>query len=228
MAKLCIIPARGGSKRIVGKNTKNFLGKPIILYAIEAALKSGVFDTVMVSTDEESVADLARKNGAEVPFLRSSKNADDFAPTVAVIIEVLAKYSEKAVHFDTVCCLYATAPFVTADLLQQGIQQLTKGNFDSVFPVITYNPPIQRALKAEGDKIVMVQPEMINERSQDLTPRFFDAGQFYWLNVTAVIEKEKLWTDNSGFILLDEMSAHDIDNPEDWIMAEYKFQQLNK
>lgn len=223
--KLAIIPARGGSKRIPRKNIKHFLGKPIIEYSIEAALQSDLFDTVMVSTDDEEIAEIAKAAGAVVPFLRSKKNADDYATTVDVILEVLYQYSTDNQIFTTACCIYPTAPFVTAQRLQTGLEMLENGQYDSVFPVLSFSFPIQRAVKINAQKrIELFQPEHLNSRSQDLETAYHDAGQFYWFK-TEVIQKEKrLWTDNSGVIILDDLEAQDIDNETDWRLAELKYQ----
>ncbi|MEE9350211.1 MAG: pseudaminic acid cytidylyltransferase [Flavobacteriaceae bacterium] len=229
MAKLCIIPARGGSKRISKKNIKNFLGKPIIAYAIEAAIKSNLFDEVMVSTDDESIAKIAKEYGAKVPFLRSNKNADDFATTVDVIDEVLTAYKKENKIFKQACCIYPTAVFVTDKLLDTAFEMLNKNNFDSVFPVMEFSFPIQRAVKiGENHKITLFQPEYLNSRSQDLEKAYHDAGQFYWFNTDVLLEKGKLWTDNTGVIPIKESEGQDIDTLEDWKLAEIKYKMLHE
>ena len=225
MKRLAIIPARLGSKRIPGKNIKDFLGKPIIAYSIDSALSSQLFDTVMVSTDHEIIASVARKYGAEVPFLRSAKSATDTATTLDVILEVIANYSNRNHDFAQICCLYPTAPFVNAALLKRAFERLDKGQFDTVFPILRYSYPIQRAFKMSPDqKISMFYPDQIHTRSQDLETAYHDAGQFYCFNKKPVLENQKLWTENTGGILISEMEGHDIDTEEDWKIAEFKYQ----
>lgn len=224
MKKVAIIPARGGSKRIPRKNIKSFLNKPIIAYSIEAAVESALFDEVMVSTDDEEIASIAQKFGAQVPFIRSEKNADDYATTVDVLIEVLNAYQEKGEEFEYGCCLYPTAPFVNASILQEGFSLLKENNRDSVFPVLPFGFPIQRAIKIKDDRsIALFQPEHLNTRSQDLERSYHDAGQFYWFKMEPFLEKKKLWTDNTEVIVIDELKAQDIDNPVDWALAELKY-----
>jgi len=165
---IAIIPARGGSKRIPKKNIKHFLGKPIIAYSIEAALQSNLFDEVMVSTDDMEIAEIAQKYGAKVPFLRTKKTADDYATITDVIIEVLANYQQQNIVYDHVCCLLATAPFVTENDLIDSYKKLNSNNFDAVFPVVRYSFPIQRAMQFEGEQIKMIWSKNMNKRSQDL------------------------------------------------------------
>ncbi len=225
MTKIAIIPARGGSKRIPKKNIKKFLGKPIIAYSIETAIESNLFDEVIVSTDSQEIAEVAKQYGAKLPFLRSQKNSDDFATTFDVIQEVLECYSYNDKHIKTACCIYATAPFITSDLLKQAEHNLIDNQFDTVFPVTRFGFPIQRAIKmsTKNGKMGLFQPEYLNSRSQDLEPAFQDAGQFYFFNPNAVLEKKKLWTDNSGIIEIDELLAQDIDTETDWKLAELKY-----
>jgi pseudaminic acid cytidylyltransferase len=226
MTKIAIIPARGGSKRIPKKNIKSFLGKPIIAYSIEAAIKSNLFDQVIVSTDDKEIADIALQHGALVPFTRSEKNSDDFATTFDIIEEVLRWYQKQNITIELACCLYATAPFITSELLHEALKKLISNQFDTVFPVIRYSFPIQRAIKKVNDngKMSLFQPEHLNSRSQDLEPAFHDAGQFYFFKPDEVLEKKKVWTNNSGIIEIDELLAQDIDNETDWKLAELKYQ----
>jgi len=227
MSKLAIIPARGGSKRILRKNIKLFLGKPIIAYSIEAALKSKLFDEVMVSTDDDEIKEIALKYGAKVPFLRSETNANDFATTAAVINEVLEVYKTKNKLFKYCICIYPTAPFVSSNLLIKAFKKLKKDKLDVVFSVLKYGFPIQRAMKInKEDKVEMVDVSKMNTRSQDLESSFHDAGQFYALNVSAFIKKQKLWTDNTGCIEINELKAQDIDTETDWKLAELKYKLL--
>ncbi len=227
MSSLCIIPARGGSKRIPRKNIKPFLGKPIIAYSIQAALDSQLFDEVMVSTDDLEIAEIAKQYGAKVPFMRSEKNADDFATTYEVIEEVVLRYkSEINREFDTVCCLYSCAPFVTKESLKKGYTELIENKFDTVFPIIAFSFPIQRALKHENGKIAMIEEAHLVTRSQDLEERFHDAGQFYWGKINALLQSKKLLTSNSGGVIISELEAQDIDTETDWKLAELKYQLI--
>ena len=226
MSNLCIIPARGGSKRIPRKNIKPFLGKPIIAYSIEAALNSKLFDEVMVSTDDLEIAALAKKYGASVPFVRSDKTANDFATTFDVIYEVLQEYELLNKKFDLSCCIYPCAPFVTKEKLAKGFELLKENNYDCVFPIIPFSFPIQRALIENKGKVSFFYPEFSLSRSQDLEKSYHDAGQFYWLNTEICMEKKKILTDNSGSIVLTELEGQDIDNEIDWKLAELKYEIL--
>ncbi|QDW18883.1 pseudaminic acid cytidylyltransferase [Flavobacterium sp. KBS0721] len=226
MSNLCIIPARGGSKRIPRKNIRPFLGKPIIAYSIEAALNSGLFDEVMVSTDDDEIAEIALKYGAKVPFMRTEKNSNDYATTFDVIEEVLIKYKDTNKHYDVVCCIYACAPFVTSNKLSESHKMLETNNYDSVFPVIPFGFPIQRSLKFEEDKIKFFYPEFSLARSQDLEKSYHDAGQFYWMQTNKCLEQKKILTENSGSIIISEMEGQDVDNEVDWKLAELKYELL--
>jgi len=226
MSNLCIIPARGGSKRIPRKNIRPFLGKPIIAYSIEAALNSGLFDEVMVSTDDAEIAEIALKYGAKVPFMRTEKTSNDYATTFDVIEEVLIKYKDTNKHYDVVCCIYACAPFVTSNKLTESHKTLETNNYDSVFPVIPFGFPIQRSLKFEEDKIKFFYPEFSLARSQDLEKSYHDAGQFYWMQINKCLEQKKILTENSGSIIISEMEGQDIDNEVDWKLAELKYELL--
>lgn len=226
-SKLAIIPARGGSKRIPRKNIKSFLGKPIIGYSIEAALSSGMFDEVMVSTDDEEIAEIAKQFGATMPFFRSKENSDDIATTVDVILEVLHTYESFEKHFDFSCCIYPSAPFVTKDILKRAYLKMTNNCFDSVFPVIKYSHPIQRAIKlGEEDKIELLFEKSTSSRTQDLEEAYYDAGQFYWFKNEVVKQEKKVWTNNTGVIVLSDLEAQDIDDPTDWTLAEIKYKYI--
>lgn len=225
MGNLCIIPARGGSKRIPRKNIKLFLGKPIIAYSIEAALHSGLFDEIIVSTDDNEIAEIAKGYGAKVPFLRTEKTSNDYATTFDVVEEVLLQYKEFNKVFDYTCCLYACAPFVTKGKLIDSFQVLKSNNFDSVFPVMPFGFPIQRALKMDDDnKINFFYPEFSLSRSQDLEQSYHDAGQFYWMNTEKCLQHRKILSDNTGSIVISEMEGQDIDNEIDWKLAELKYE----
>jgi len=226
--RIAIITARGGSKRIPLKNLKAFNGKPIIFYSIQAALSSGLFDEVMVSTDNEQIAEFSLQCGASVPFRRSQENANDFASTADVISEVLNDYAQQGKHFNLACCIYPTAPFVTPELLKKGLTLLESENYDSVFPIVAFGYPIQRSLQITLDKKVsMVSPEFLNSRSQDLPKRYHDAGMFYWLRPDLFKTMPLLFGSNSGALEISELECQDIDNPSDWQIAELKYQLLH-
>lgn len=225
MSNLCIIPARGGSKRIPHKNIKPFMGKPIIAYSIEAALKSKLFDEVMVSTDDEEIAVIAKQYGAKVPFMRSAATANDFATTVDVIVEVLNTYKEQDIIFDRACCLYSTAPFVTPNRLIEAYHKIN-GPIDSVFTVVAYSYPIQRSLKMTGDRVSMNYPQYIKSRSQDLETLYHDAGQFYFFTVDAFEKTKAIWGSNTTSLILSELEVQDLDTETDWKLAEMKYSLL--
>jgi len=224
MNSLAIIPARGGSKRIPRKNIKPFLGYPIIEYSIKAAIESGLFSEVMVSTDDPEIVEIALAAGATVPFLRSEKTANDFAHIGEVLTEVLETYNEFGKFFDSFCCILATAPFLSSSRIIEGYNLLQQNDYDSVFPVLKFSYPIQRALKIEDKKVSMIQPEHLLSRSQDLMPAYHDSGQFYWCRTNRFLSKKVVFTGNSGAIILSDIEVQDIDTPEDWELAEIKYQ----
>jgi N-acylneuraminate cytidylyltransferase len=226
MANVAIITARGGSKRIPRKNIKLFRGKPMIAYSIETALNSGLFDMVMVSTDDSEIVEISKQLGAEVPFIRSKQTADDFTGTADVMIEVINDLQKTGKQFDNACCIYPTAPFITKQILDESYKLLIDKKFDSVFPVCAFSYPIQRALQINDSKTSMIWEENINKRSQDLPARYHDAGQFYWTNIQEFLKAKKLFTANSGSIILDELQVQDIDNETDWKLAELKHSLL--
>ena len=228
MKRLAIITARGGSKRIPKKNIKEFCGKPILAYSIEAALATGVFDTVMVSTDSEEIAEVAKKYGAEIPFYRSPETSNDFAVTSQVIAEVLEEYGKLGKRYDQVCCIYPTAPFVTAVRLREAVELLTQREADSVLPVVKFSFPPQRGVVEEGGYIKYIYPEHRNTRSQDLQPQYHDAGQFYCLNSDSFAEQKTLVMEKTVPLILSELEVQDIDTIEDWEMAEIKYQRLHQ
>lgn len=224
MKTLAIIPARGGSKRIPRKNIKDFFGKPIIAYSIQAAVESELFDEVMVSTEDQEIADVATSFGAKVPFLRSKENADDYSTTIDVIKEVVAMYQDSGKRFNYGCCVYPTAPFVNSEILIKAGTLLIKEKFDVVFPVLEYSYPIQRALKSNSNgKMEMFYPKYLKTRSQDLERSFHDSGQFYFFETKKIIEANSLWTKNTGTILLKPSEGQDIDTLDDWSEAELKY-----
>jgi len=225
--KIAIIPARGGSKRIPRKNIKLFYGKPMIAYSIEAARKSGCFDKIIVSTDDQEIADVALKYGAEVPFLRPEKVSDDHATTMDVMQHALSWCDDEGWNVKLVCCIYATAPFMTPESLQQGLKMLGSDNVDYAFSATTFPFPIQRAiaLNAQG-RVSMFSPEYANTRSQDLPEAYHDAGQFYWGKAQAFIEGKAFFAEHSKAILLPRKRVQDIDTEEDWELAEALFAAL--
>ena len=226
MGAVAIITAKGGSKRIPRKNIKEFLGKPILVYSIEAALQSGVFDEVMVSTEDDEIAEIARKAGAVVPFRRSEKNADDHSTTYDVLKEVLDTYVESGKKFTYACCIYPTAPFVTKEKLIDAMNILKDQKADTVYPVVRFSFPPQRAVvKDELGYMKFIQPEYALTRSQDLEPYYHDAGQFYVFNVDEFYKQGKLIMDHTIGIESDEMEVQDIDNLEDWEIAEVKYSE---
>lgn len=226
MHNICIIPARGGSKRIPKKNIREFFGKPIISYVIDVAIKSKLFDQVMVSTDDTEIERIALEYGAVVPFKRSEKNADDNAVLADVVLEVLSAYKEEGSVFDNVCCILPTAPFISTQQLLTSYHKLEKDNFDSVFPVVEFASPIQRSLKIEGQNVEMVWKEHLNSRSQDLDKRYHDAGQFYWLQTDAFLKEKKLFMKNSAGVIIEALHAQDIDSEIDWKLAELKYKLM--
>lgn len=230
MKKIAIITARGGSKRIPRKNIKPFCGKPILAYSIEAALKSGLFDTVMVSTDDEEIAQVARQYGAEVPFYRSEKTAGDFATTNDVLLEVLEEYEKRGEHFDLGCCIYPTAPFVTAEKLKKGVEELLSTDADTLIPVVAFSYPPQRAMIEKEGRLVFEYPQYLDSRSQDLEPHYHDVGQFYVFHTEAFRKNKKLMVGNILPFVISEMEVQDIDNQTDWEIAEikYRFMLENK
>lgn len=229
MANLCIIPARGGSKRIPRKNIKDFLGKPIIAYSIETALQSGLFEEVMVSTDDEEIAEVAKRYGAKVPFFRSELTSGDYATTSQVLAEVLEGYRKSGNAFEEACCIYPTAPLIRIERLIEGFAELKAKKARSVFPVVAYSSPIWRALKQTSvGAFEMIWPEHLNSRSQDLEKAYHDAGQWYWFNVERFLTEERIYTDNTSCIVLSEYEVQDIDTAIDWEMAEIKYRTYHK
>lgn len=224
MKKLAIIPARGGSKRIPHKNIKKFLDKPIIAYSIEAALKSGLFDEVMVSTDDTEIADIAKQYGASVPFLRSAETANDFATTRDVLNEVVSEYQKRGQEFDAICCIYATAPLIAAEDIIEAYMTLSCSDFACVYPVVQFSYPIWRCLDvAEDGSMKRHWPEYENSRSQDLPKEYHDSGTFYWHRLA----EGKIADGKHGAIIMSEERVQDIDTKTDWKLAELKYQLLN-
>lgn len=225
--KLAIIPARGGSKRIPRKNIRPFHGRPIIGWSIGAARASGLFDRIIVSTDDEEIAEIARSEGAEVPFLRPADLSDDHTGTVAVINHAIRWHLDAGQAVDDVCCIYATAPFVTAAALAEGHRLLSARGQGFAFSVTRYRFPIQRALRLRGDgTLAMFQPQHLATRSQDLEEAYHDAGQFYWGKAQAFLDNLPLFSEHAVPVILPGHLVQDIDTLEDWRRAELMFAAL--
>lgn len=226
---IAIIPARGGSKRIPRKNIKEFLGKPIIAYSIEAALSSKLFDVVMVSTDDEEIAEVARKYGAEVPFMRSKENSDDYATTNDVLFEVLNEYKKLGMEFDIMACIYPTAPFVSAERLRQAFNTMEKHHPKLVMPMVKFSYPPQRSYRIDDTgNAAFIDPKYLRSRSQDLEPMYHDVGQFYLFDVSKMIELNGIILDEIMAIVIEDREAQDIDSIEDWELAEIKYKVKNE
>ena len=225
---VAIIPARGGSKRIPRKNIKEFCGKPMIAWSIEAAQKSSCFEHIVVSTDDAEIAQVAKKWGAEVPFMRPAELSDDYTGTIPVIahaVRTLSKHYPQQIEL--ACCIYATAPFVEPEDLSRGLQQLQEQQADYAFSVTSYAFPIQRAIRiADSGRVAMFNLEHFNTRSQDLEEAWHDAGQFYWGTAEAWLEEKMLFGEDSIPVKLPRHRVQDIDTLEDWIRAEWLFKAL--
>ena len=226
MKNLAIIPARGGSKRIPRKNIKLFMGKPIIAYSIETALQTGMIDEVMVSTDDEEVAEVACEYGASVPFMRSEKTANDYATLADVLHEVINKYAENGERFDNMCCILATAPLITSEQLLAAFEKLQiSDELSTVYPVVQFSYPVQRCLQMNDKGLVSMKwPEYLCSRSQDLETLYHDSGTFYW-------HKVEKWCSGDivrGAIVMNELNVQDIDTETDWRLAELKYSNLNE
>lgn len=225
---IAIITARGGSKRIPHKNRKEFCGKPIIEYSIEAAKQAGIFDTVMVSTDDNKIAEIAKNAGAEVPFMRSAETSNDYATTADVLMEVLEKYKERGIRYENACCIYPTAPFVTGNKLRQAMEMLVKEKKDSVMPVVPFSFPPLRGMVINDGKLEYKWQEYAKKRSQDLEEIYHDCGQFYAFRVESFEKEKKLVTDNTAGMIISELEVQDIDNETDWELAEMKYRLLKE
>lgn len=228
MTSVALIPARGGSKRIPRKNIKDFCGKPIIAYSIEAALESGCFDKVVVSTDDEEIAVVAKEHGAEIPFLRPEEISNDFATTKDVINHFLYYLKENGFDYDYLCTIYATAPLLQEKYLVEGYNKLKNSDVVNVFSCTTMPFPIQRTFKLDhDDRCEMFWPENFNSRSQDLEEAYQDAGQFYWRKLKTESTKNMFDSDSAG-VVIPRHFVQDIDTLEDWQRAEYMYQLINK
>lgn len=227
--RIAVIPARGGSKRIPRKNIHPFCGKPIIAYSIEAAQASGLFDEIIVSTDDEEIAEVARQIGAKVPFVRPKEISDDHTGTNAVVKHAIAWLIERGNDVTHACCIYATAPLIQARYLREAHAALTGSDAAFAFSVTSYAFPIQRALRmTSAGRVDALHPEHRMTRSQDLEPAYHDAGQFYWGTVAAFLEDVPVFSERSIGIVLPRHLVQDIDTIEDWEQAEYMFRAINR
>lgn len=229
MSAIAIITARGGSKRIPRKNIKIFNGKPIINYSIEAAIKSGIFDEVMVSTDDEEIAGISKKAGASVPFFRSAETSTDTATTADVLLEVLDRYEDMGRTFEYGCCIYPTAPFVTARKLKEAMDKLVESGAESIVPMQEFSYPPQRGLFIDDNGLVkMLHPEYATTRSQDLQKQYHECGQFYIFRNDAFKIQKDTTMERSIPYIIDPVESQDIDNESDWILAELKYRFLTE
>jgi len=225
--RVAIIPARGGSKRIPRKNVKEFCGKPMIAWSIEAAKASGSFDRIIVSTDDQEIAEVAKEWGAEVPFMRPAELSGDFTGTLPVIRHAVEWLSQHDASVDYACCIYATAPFVSSEDLKQGLQLIQETNSSYAFSVTSYAFPIHRAIRiTEQGRVAMFNPEYLHARSQDLEEAWHDAGQFYWGAAKAWCEERPIFGEDSVPVKLPRHRVQDIDTPEDWVRAGWLFRAM--
>lgn len=226
--KIAVIPARGGSKRIPRKNIKVFCGKPILAWAIEAALESQCFDRIVVSTDDEEIASVAFNCGAEVPFLRPLEISDDFTGTIPVVAHAITALQSQGALLDSVCCIYATAPFLQGSDLNRGLKALEESGADYAFSVTRYEFPIQRAIRiADSGRVEMFYSEHFNARSQDLEASYHDAAQFYWGKANAWLSEKIIFSQDAVPVILPRHRVQDIDTLEDWVQAELMFKSMD-
>lgn len=228
MKNIAIITARGGSKRIPKKNIKEFMGKPMIAYAIDACLESGIFDEIMVSTDCNEIAEISKKYGAKIPFLRSEKTANDFATTYEVLEEVINEYKKNDEEFDNICCVYPCVPFLNPKSLIEAYAKFREKNASAIIPVCKYPVPIEWAMKIEDDYLVPNDRGAQNIRSQDIISKYFDAGMFYFCKTNIMLKCKSLVPENTLGYIIDDSQCQDIDTKEDWDIAEIKYKILNK
>lgn len=224
--RLAMITARGGSKRIPRKNIRDFCGKPILAYSVEAAIKAEIFDEVMVSTDDPEIAEAAKEAGAHVPFFRSEAASGDFATTAEVIKEVLEEYKKRGRSFETACCIYPTAPFITPEKLKSAVELLEIKGYDSVMPVAEFSFPPLRGMVRKDNRVSYKWPEFSQRRSQDLEKIYHDVGQFYVLHVERFMKTGELITQNTGSVIISELEMQDIDHETDWRLAELKYRMI--
>tara|TARA_B100000315_G_C14494651_1_gene549313 strand:- start:269 stop:958 length:690 start_codon:yes stop_codon:yes gene_type:complete len=226
---VAVIPARGGSKRIPRKNIKDFCGKPLIAYSIKTAVNTGIFDDIIVSTDNKEIADVAKEYGAKVPFIRPNALSGDFSTTGDVMVHAMKWIQKNIDSISVVCCIYATAPFIQKEDLLNAYEVFKTNKWSYVFSATTFPFPIQRAIKRlDNGGITMFQPEHFETRSQDLEEAYHDAGQFYFGKPEAWLNNEKIFESKSEVVVLPKWRVQDIDTYEDWISAEYLFNSFNK
>jgi N-acylneuraminate cytidylyltransferase len=227
--RLAVIPARGGSKRIPRKNVKVFCGKPMIAWSIEAALQSGCFDEVVISTEDHEIAEVAKQYGASAPFMRPASLADDFTGTTPVVRHATEWFQQRGIVPSEVCCIYATAPFLQVDDLRRGLDLLLANKCSYAFSVTSYPFPIQRAIRiTEQGRVEMLHPEHFNTRSQDLEEAWHDAAQFYWGRTEAWVAERVIFSRESVPVVLPRHRVQDIDTPEDWSRAEVMFKSMQR
>lgn len=222
---IAIIPARGGSKRIPRKNIKEFMGKPMLAYAIGAARQAGIFEEVMVSTDDGEIADLAVRYGAQVPFMRRDDTANDTATTFDVIDEVLTAYRQTGKEFETLCCIYPCVPLLQAATLSRACKAM--GPHDAIIPVCQYPAPVEWAMNIEEGVLIPHDRKAQNIRSQDLSPKYYDAGMFYFCKTAALHLHRSLMPDDTAAYIISDAECQDIDTPEDWAVAELKYRMMH-
>ena len=226
MKNIAIITARGGSKRIPKKNIKNFCGKPVIIYSIEAALKSKLFDEVMVSTDDKEIAEISIENGAKVPFYRSKETSNDFATTRDVLVEVINEYKNRGMNFDNMCCIYPVAPFISEEKIIESYYLLIENKADSVLPMVNFSVPPQTGFYIRDNRVVPYNSAFAKVNTQDIEKIYYDPGQFYWHKISTFFNNDSTLT-KIPFVI-SELEAQDVDNEIDWIMAELKYNYLNR
>lgn len=227
MKPYAIITARGGSKRLPKKNIREFLGKPIIAYSIEAALESGLFEEVMVSTDSSEIAEIAKKYGATVPFMRSKNTSNDYANTIDVLDEVVEMYRKGGVTFEEFCCIYPTAPFITPDKLNKSYKLLQENDVFNVIPMVQFSFPPQRGMRLNDNNFIEpIDLNGINSRSQDLPIVYHDCGQFYWIKTAQYLQNSDILNNHTKPYFISELEAQDIDNENDWKLAEIKYKYM--
>ena len=228
MRQIAIITARGGSKRIPRKNIKEFCGRPILAYSIDAALRCGIFDVVMVSTDDEEIAEAAKRYGAEVPFFRSPETSNDYASTPQVLTEVMGEYRKRGQEFDLLCGIYPTAPFLRPETLKAAMDLLAESGADAVQPVVRFDFPPQRGVVIKDGEVQFKWPQYRDFRSQDLEPFYHDVGQFYCLNARSFEVQSMLVMARTLPFVMSELEVQDIDTEEDWKLAELKYRLMHE
>jgi pseudaminic acid cytidylyltransferase len=224
MAKIAIIPARGGSKRIPRKNIRDFFGKPLIGYSIEKAIACNLFDEVMVSTEDEEIAEIALRFGAKVPFLRSDQASDDYTTTAEVLIEVFGCYSEMGIDFQWGCCIYPFTPLLNFTVFESAFKKMNELGRKSIFSVLEYSHPLERAIALSSEQNLILTPQNLSLRTQDAKKYFHDAGQFYWFEIKNFLNKKQLILPESSIYKLDPLEAQDLDTEIDWKLMELKYQ----